>query len=196
MVDNETSETATRSFDQDAIKALLAFDSFVAPALKKILGAKRIFSTELHNNGLEKFLDQETGIDALIVSDDGTTYPAACRIQFGKCYESFTLRRSRPKGTTTEFDKLNRAKKMGGLMPTYHVQAFIENDTAIIAVAETVDLLKYIDGHKDQWRKTSEGETFYYIPWRKLDKVKVYIADKKGHIQRRQPYEIFKNSST
>lgn len=173
------------SFEEDSAKSLWAFDNVVAPAIKKIFGAKRIFSTENHDSGLERFLDQETGIDALIVSDDGTTYPAACRIQSGKCYDTFSIRRSRPKGTTTEFDKLNRAKKMGGLMPTYHVQAFIENDTATIAVAETVDLLKYIDGHKDQWRKTSEGETFYYIPWRELDRVKTYLVEK-GHVQRRQ----------
>lgn len=194
MADNQTSETATRSFDQDAIKALWAFDSFVAPALK-ILGAKRIFSTELHNNGLEKFLDQETGIDAVIVTDDGTAYPIACRVQFDKYYASFSIRRSRPSGKITEYAKLKAAFQANGLMPTYHIQGFVTDGIATIAIAETVDLLKYVERHSDQWRTSPEGETFYYIPWRKLDKVKVYIADKKGHIQRRQPYEIFKSKS-
>lgn len=177
--EEDTGDDDAMGYREDAAKSLWAFDNVVAPALKKIFGAKRIFSTENHDSGLEKFLDQETGIDALIVSDDGTTYPAACRIQFGKCYESFTLRRSRPSGAPTEYDKLNRAKKVGGLMPTYHVQAFIDgaNDKAKVAIAETVDLLKYIDGHASEWRKTSDGETFFVIPWYKMDKVKTGYVD-------------------
>lgn len=62
-------------------------------------------------------------------------------------------------------------------MPTYHVQAFIENDKAKVAIAETVDLLKYIDGHASEWRKTSDGESFFVIPWHKMDKVKTGYVD-------------------
>lgn len=163
-------------YKEDATKSLWTFNNVLTPALHS-MGVKEVYSTENHDSGLEKFLDQETGIDALIVSDDGTTYPAACRIQFGKCYESFTLRRSRPSGAPTEYYKLHRAKKMGGLMPTYHVQAFIETDKAKVAIAETVDLLKYADAHPCEWLKTQEGETFYVIPWHKLDKVKIEYID-------------------
>lgn len=51
-------EGEAMGYQEDATKSLWAFDNVVAPALKKIFGAKRIFSTETHDSGLEKFLDQ------------------------------------------------------------------------------------------------------------------------------------------
>lgn len=163
-------------YKEDSAKSLWALDNVITPALHS-MGVKEVYSTENHDNGLEKFLDQETGIDALIVSDDGTTYPAACRIQFGKCYESFTLRRSRPSGAPTEYDKIKNAKQADSLRPKYHIQAYITGDKATVAMANTDDIVAYADAHPCEWLKTQEGETFFVIPWRKLDKVKIEYVD-------------------
>lgn len=180
-------ETATISFKQDASKSIQAFNRFGVPVMKAALGAKKIISTEHHKNEIEKFLDQEAGIDALAVVKNGTVYPVACRLQFDKRYDSFSLRRSRPNDKTTEHAKLAEAFRTGGLMPKYHLQGFVETtrQTAIVAVTETVDLIKYVDKHPDQWRKNNKDNvTFYYCPWRELDKVKVYLVDEKGNVKR------------
>ena len=165
-------------FRQDQEKSLRGFEQFIAPTLKKALGASAIYSTERHNSDLETRLDYDFGIDALIIID-GTIYPVASRVQSGTNYETFSLRRSRPSGTTTEISKLTQAQRIQAPMPTYHVQGFVDKDgqAATVAVIETIELLKYIDKHPDQWRTAPTGETFYYCKWRELDGVKIYRVD-------------------
>lgn len=173
------------SFEQDATKSIQQFNSFTAPAIKKALGAKKIISTEQHKNEIEKFLDQEAGIDAFIVIEGNTIYPVACRLQFGKCYESFSIRRSRPSGAITEHSKLVEAFRTKGLMPKYHFQGFVDanEQTAIVATTETIELLKYVEKHQKQWRTAPSGETFYYCPWRELYEVQIYLVNVKGQIE-------------
>ncbi|MBQ3451793.1 MAG: hypothetical protein IJG32_05985 [Selenomonadaceae bacterium] len=170
-------------FKQDQEKSLRGFEKFIVPVLKTAFGAEAVYSTERHNNNFETQLDCDFGIDALIVVD-GTIYPVASRVQNGTNYESFSVRRSRPSGATTEFDKLSQAWRIQAPMPTYTVQGFIDKDgqIAVVGIAETIELLKYIGKHRDQWRPTKDGETFYYIPFAELENVKIYRVDENGYV--------------
>lgn len=169
-------EDDAMGYQEDATKSLWAFDNAITPALHS-MGVKEVYSTETHDNALAKFLDQETGIDAMIVTPNDATHPVACRTQFGKCYGSFTLRRSRPSGAPTEYDKIKKAKQADSLRPKYHIQAYITGDKATVAMANTDDIVAYADAHPCEWLKTQDGETFFVIPWRKLDKVKIEYVD-------------------
>lgn len=148
----------------DAEKSLRGFKEFSVPAIKIALRAKAIVPTERHENELETTLDRYAGIDGLIVTVDDWTFGYASRVQFGKNYGAFSIRRSRPSGTPTEYDKLTNPLQM---KPTYHVQTFIddENHSAIVAIVPTIELIKYISKHQDQWRTTRDGETFYFVPF-------------------------------
>lgn len=166
--------------DAGVAKSANTFDRFVAPALKVAFGAKVIHSTERHENELAKVLDY-SGIDGVLVDKHGWTLSFSSRVQFGKNYESFSIRRSRPNGTPTEFDKL---KNQLSMKPACHVHSFIADDekTAVVAITPTIELIKYIDKNPHQWRSTANGETFYFAPFTQLDGVQIFKVDNAGHV--------------
>ena len=168
-------------YKQDADKSIRGFEKFVKPVLQARFGAKKILPTERHENELETEIDRNAGIDGVIVDSDGWTFGYSSRVQFGTNYVSFSIRRSRPSGAKTEFDKLNNPQQ---IKPSYHVQTFVKDDekSAAVAIVETTDLLRYIYKHPDQWRPNKDGETFFYIPWRELENARLYSVHADGQI--------------
>lgn len=169
----------------DAEKSLSGFEKFTLPALRTAFGTNEIFSTERHENRREKDLDF-AGIDGFFVTVDGWQYFFASRVQFGKNFETFTIRRSRPRGATTEYDKILHARQIQAPVPTFHVQTFVSEDglSAVVGIVETVDLLKYIGEHQDQWRTAPTGETFYFVPWQKIN-AQIFRVDALGHVEKK-----------
>lgn len=169
----------------DAEKSIRAFEKFTAPTLRHALNAVTVKSFERHENQREKDLDFAC-IDGIIVDADGWTIPFASRVQF-KNYSAFSIRRTRPSGKPTEFFKLCEAWRLQKPMPRYHVHTFVDEDeqSAIVGIAETVDLLMYINKHKNQWRKTSDGETFYYVPFDEVA-AQVYRVFANGHVEKKK----------
>lgn len=160
-------------FNQDAERSCCAFDKYVTPVLRYALNAAKILPTERHNSELAAILDRDAGIDGIIINADDWTFGYSSRIQFGTNYESFSIRRSRPSGAKTEYDKLLNPLQT---KPSYHVQTFVlKDEQAVIGVVETVELVRYISEHLNQWRKTSDGETFYYVPFDEVA-AKVYCV--------------------
>ena len=166
----------------DADKSLRGFEQFTEPALCHALNARFVKTFERHETDSEKDSDF-AGIDGVIVDADGWQYFYASRVQF-KNYSAFSVRRTRPSGEPTEHAKLSQAQRLQKPMPRYHVHTYINKDeqNAIVACAETFDLLKYIDKHQNQWRTAPSGETFFYIPFTEID-CKVYRVDDAGHVK-------------
>ena len=172
------------TFEQDAAKSIAAFNRFSAPALQKCFGNDaQIFSFENHNNRVEEILDTMASIDG-IIAVEGVAYFYSSRVQFGTCYENFTLRGWRPSGATTEMAKLKRAAKIHAPMPTFTVQSFVDSDglSATVGVAKTIDLIRYAENHNVEEKVTSTGERFFVIPWFELERVKVYRVDASGNV--------------
>ncbi len=167
----------------DAEKSIRGFEQFTAPTLHHALDAAIVKSVERHETALEKDLDFKC-IDGVIVDADGWQYFYASRVQ-DKNYSSFSVRRTRPSGEPTEYAKLCKAQQLQKPMPRYHIQTFVDADEqgAIVGIAETVDLLKYIDKHRDQWRTAPTGETFYYIPFADID-CKIFSVDATGNVKK------------
>lgn len=112
---------------------------------------------------LKQMFDLYCGIDWFYVNKHNQVFGYAVRIQPGKDWGSFTLRKSRRSGTVTEFDKLTKARDKGCIMPKYHLQCYLNDDDNVLAVyiVKTLDLLDYIeDGYADE-RCTSDGTGFY-----------------------------------
>ena len=167
-------------FYSDVLRSLHGFKEFTLPALKIALQAKLVLPTERQDNELATLLDRYAGIDGVIVTVDGWAFGYSSRVQFGKNYGAFSIRRSRPSGATTEFNKLKNPLQV---KPTFHIQAFVddEKNSAIVGIAKTIELVRYIDNHLDQWRKTSDGETFYFVPFADIA-AQVFYVDAAGRV--------------
>lgn len=174
-------------FKTDAEKSLAAFNKFTVPAMRFALKAKTILPTEPrdgeYDSELAAALDMHAGIDGFIVDGENQLYAYASRIQFGQNYGTFTLRRSRPSCARTEFDKLVHARQVQAPMPTFHIQTYVDADgrNATVAIVETLELLRYVYKHRDQWRKTDGGETFYVAPFADVA-AQVYRVDADGQV--------------
>lgn len=159
------------TFYEDSQRSRRAFERFVAPVLRQALNAKTILPTEPTASGydsdLAAALDMRAGIDGFFVDGDNDIYAYASRVQFGQNYGTFTLRRSRPTGARTEFNKLVHARQVQAPMPTFHIQNYVDADgqNATVAIVETLELLRYVYKHRDQWRRADGGETFYVAPF-------------------------------
>lgn len=168
----------------DAVASLKDFHKFSAHAVNEFFGGNvHILPTENQANELEKILDF-AGIDGFIVTRDGTAYPYASRVQKTKVnYQSFSLRGYRPSGTATEFAKLKKARKTGAAMPTFTIQAFVDADekAATVAVAYTIELVRYVETHDAEKRRTATGEEFFVVPWRELTSVRIYRVSDNGN---------------
>lgn len=173
------------SFKKDANASLRLFQKFSVHAMKKCFVGATIVPIEGREDELSLLLDRLAGIDGLIVKDDGEMDFYGSRVQVGKNYESFTLRRSRLSGVKTEFAKLQRASRTCGAMPQYMIQAFVDSDekAATVAVAPMIDLVQYVEQNNPEIRKTATGESFFVIPWRELKRVKIYRVDDKGNVR-------------
>ena len=167
----------------DAAKSLQFFQKFSVHAMKKCFGGAQIVPIEGREDAATKLLDIFAAIDGLIVNVNGTIDFYSNRVQVGKNYESFSLRRSRLSGKATEFEKMQQARRTGGAMPQFTVQAFVDSDeqSATVGIAPTLDVLDYAE-HNPEIRATTNA-TFFVAPWRELARVKVYRVDASGYVE-------------
>lgn len=171
-------------FENDAAISLRLFQKFSVHAMKKCFVGSQVVPIEGREDDATKLLDRFAAIDGLIVNVNGTTIDFySNRVQVGKNYESFSLRRSRANGTKTEFEKLQQARRTGGAMPQFTVQAFVDSDeqSATVGIAPTLDVLDYAE-HNPEIRATTNA-TFFVAPWRELARVKVYRVDASGYVE-------------
>lgn len=171
-------------FQNDAAKSLRLFEKFSVHAMKKHFGNVQIVPIEGREDDLAKLLDRLAGIDGLIVNPNGEMDFYSSRVQVGKNYETFTLRRSRLSGVKTEFAKLQQASRTGGAMPQFTIQTFVDSDeqSATVAIAPMIDVVQYAERHNPEIRATATGETFFVIPWTAIESAKIYRVNADGRI--------------
>jgi hypothetical protein len=99
------------------------------------------------------------------------------RVQWGKDYQTFTVRLTRPNGAMTEYLKRVTTIKHvneGFLYPYWTVQAYIEKPggkVLSVAAAKTIELYLYIEQRKQRGRPCHErpagngGERFLCVEW-------------------------------
>ncbi|WP_185814162.1 hypothetical protein [Xanthomonas sp. SS] len=138
-------------------------------------------------NNFKDELDLLAGIDAWHIQYTPTAIRGiASRVQWGGCYESFTIRTRLPSGNETEFQKRLRALHNvddGHLFPHLTVQAYLDRrQGALIAAAavrtkeliETasvlIDLGERLVPRPDFYgfKTNPDGTEFLYMRWRYL----------------------------
>jgi hypothetical protein len=137
-------------------------------------------------------LDILAGIDAWHMLDSkGVMRGIASRVQWGsKNWRTFTIRESRPKGTTTEFAKRLYALDhldQGWLFPSLTIQAYVSKQRTGrllgAAIIHTSDLFKYAREHsaKRSPRYASNGgEGFKHYGWDELFKAGYPLGEVNG----------------
>lgn len=146
------------------------------PLLCKLLKCDHIKAVEGVNNEICKLLDLTCGIDYLEVEDrTGRVIGIANRVQWiappYPPYNTFTIRTSRESGAETEFTKRVKAIERGGIYPrlTMHTYADKEtNEILSLAIAETKDVIRYIQKHNPQIRSVRDESgwaEFYCCKW-------------------------------
>ena len=159
------------TFEQSMTKTMSDFDSKVLPILKKKYpGMKYVEIEGRANDKVTRDFDIYAGIDVYRVRPDVyEMIGIASRIQRGKVWRTFTVRKSRNSGTVTEYAKRKRAIHTGSLYPALTLQAYIDGEKVIIGMVRTRDLIDYIDKYNPQVKKTGQDQRgqaeFYICPW-------------------------------
>ena len=145
-----------------------------APIIGLLMSGWELIPVEGQANEVCRVLDMQCGIDYLLYSKcSGQVYGLASRVQYGRNYRTFTVRKERESGAKTEYKKRIDASTYGGLSPQYTMQAYVKDgEINGLAVVKTEDLLNFIEkGFADEGRTgaNKDGQaTFYICDWDKL----------------------------
>jgi hypothetical protein len=115
-------------------------------------------------------MDRCSGIDLIRENDHGLQ-GVASRVQFGKAYNTFTIRSERHTGAKTELEKRIDQITQGYFYPAFTLQAYFDDRISMnllsIAVIKTLDLYKAILRGKNV--KTNKSDNvFKYMHWKDL----------------------------
>jgi len=169
----------TNSFKQSS----LIFDKYFKDKLIALLGGDIEIVESITTNDMADKLDKLAGIDLWYYDEHGI-YGIASRIQFGRCYETFTIRKERESGVKTEYEKRKYAIENDLLYPKLTFQGYFDLNNNIVegfAIAKTKDIIWMIDNNycrQKQTRPNQKGQaSFYIVSWHDMlnKKLDIYI---------------------
>lgn len=172
---------------RDLSRSAKAFQDVVWPAIADYTGGGELVSVEgVSATEFAKALDVLAGIDAWhLLSNDGRMRGIASRVQWmapGKSpWNSFTIRKSRTSGASTEYVKRMHALRNwrdGWLFPGLTVQAYLEQGTdklLSVGVVRTLDLFKHVETGRQgmDWLERSnsvDDNVFIVVYWNTLQR--------------------------
>lgn len=175
------------AWKDDLSVSMDAFRRLVKPVLEEIMKGEYI-PVEGSPEEIAQLLDKRIGIDAMVDKGD-TIYGLGSRIQIDSgVWNTFTIRCDRESGHITELEKLRNAIKRDAMRPQVTLQAYIENDTLqSLALAMTKDIIKYIDTHDVQERRSFDGNgwaKFKVVKWDEMikDGYAVKVIDRRRSV--------------
>lgn len=161
----------------DATDSVKAIESIIGTILPKLINGE-IVSVEGQNNDVLIMLDTLSGVDYIRIDNSGLQGIAA-RVQWGKNWDTFTIRAERHTGTKTEYEKRVEQIKKGYFYPAFTMQAYFDNRTdnnlESIAIIKTLDLYEFIEKYPNKVQTRFSDNKFYYIKW---DDIKDYYEMK------------------
>jgi hypothetical protein len=167
------------SWKKDLAQSIKALESIRVSVMPKLLEGE-IFSIENANNEILIMLDQISGVDMIRRNAIGLQGIAA-RVQYGRAWNSFTVREKRHTGAKTEMEKRLQQISGGYFYPAYTLQAYFDNPCDLnllsIAVIDTVQLYWEIENNPNVKTRISDN-VFKYINWDDItDKSKIKIIE-------------------
>ena len=192
------------TFKQSMTKTISDFNEKVLPVLNKNYSNMKFVEVEGNvNNEIADDFDRYAGIDIYRVRPEvGEMIGIASRIQRGRVWRSFTVRKERKSGSLTEFEKRRQAIKKKSLYPLLTMQAYIEerNRNVVIGLVRTEDLIDFIEKYNPETKETGAGKigqaSFYTCYWDALIEhgYKVVVLEGKYGDENETQNQCFKHS--
>lgn len=147
-----------------------------APIIRRLMKGGEIKTVEGDDNEICKLLDMTCGTDYLQVYKElGLVQGVASRVQTIKDgfrpFNTFTVRKARESGATTEYEKRQYAIKHGGIYPYLTMQMYVSEDERVLSlgIAKTTDIMEFVEkGYADENHTGKEqiGQSaFYVVRW-------------------------------
>jgi 1,4-alpha-glucan branching enzyme len=151
--------------DLDA--AVTALESIRFTYLPRIISGE-IHTIEKSDHHVLLLLDTKSGIDYLRENAEGVQGIAA-RIQWGRAWNTFTIRAKRHTGAETELAKRMRAIEEGYFYPAFTLQAYFnnreENKLLSIGAIRTKDLYRFVQEHPEKVHANKSDNAFLFVRW-------------------------------
>lgn len=138
--------------------------------LEKILDGK-IIQVEGLRQDVAEALDITAGMDLLLKQSNGGVIGIASRIQPGKDWQTFTVRRSIGDSSNTEYAKRKYSIANDCLYPQIALQAYVNHETGItsMGIAKTKDIIACIDAGRCTTKEVFEDgykpATMFVVRW-------------------------------
>ena len=168
-------QTAARQSQSDFIRLL-------KKPLEQLLEGK-IVSTECEET-VARLLDMRAGIDAILDHPYYGLLGMGIRIQYGRDYRTFTIRKQRETQAITEYAKHANALLEDGMTTKFNVHAYIDEKSGALhsaAIALTHDIYGCIDRGLCDERMTGNDQigqaAFYVVDWDTLKDNKMWIHE-------------------
>lgn len=164
----------TKEWEKDLDRSTKIFKDSVYPKINELLGGGELIPVEaVTDSDMADQLDQLAGVDFWYVDTEVGMYGLASRVQDGGTdWSTFTVRRKRFNGATTEFEKRKNQIEQGYLYPKYTCQAYTDGYEFLnVAVVDTKSLINYIDGGvegDDYIIRATHNADFFVVDWSDL----------------------------
>jgi hypothetical protein len=161
----------------DLSHSVKAIEKIKNTVLPKLISGD-IISIEQQDNEILLLLDMYSGIDYIRKNDKGLQ-GIASRVQFGKNWDSFTIRMQRHTGAKTEYQKRLEQIENGYFYPYFTMQAYFDNTQDMnllsICIIKTIDLYNEIEKNLKVKTRVSDN-VFKFIKWEDIlnSKLKIY----------------------
>lgn len=118
-------------------------------------------------------LDQLGGIDVWHLIGGESMRGIGSRVQYGRSWNTFTVRKSRESGAKTEYEKRKSAIDDNDLYPKFTIHAYISDDSEdrslrSVACTYTKDLIDFIDPGETPTKRAKDEHgwaDFYVVGW-------------------------------
>lgn len=159
------------NWDVDLSDSVIALSKIKENVLPKLISGK-IHCIENTKNEVLILLDRLSGID-YIREDKHGLQGIAARVQWGRPYNTFTIRSERHTGSKTELEKRLEQIEKGYFYPEFTMQAYFDNrkdnNLLSIAVVRTKDLYNLYKCSPEMFEKNKSDNNFVFIRWYKID---------------------------
>jgi hypothetical protein len=153
------------NFAADFAKSKKSFFDIVRPCFLETFGGV-FLQTEGIEHEVAKALDVYASVDALWCAKSSVVYCVSLRVQYGTCYNTFTVRKTRTTGSKTEYEKISDAIKNDTTYPHLSLQAYIKSNMVFGAITRTKNIYECIEnGLCMKLVNGQDGNGFIAVKW-------------------------------
>lgn len=181
---------SSSTWRSDMATSTRLFEEVVWDEIKHWFGKSgELYNMESSDAPVSDKFDRVGGVDFWVFDSSGGMLSIASRVQTYD-RETFTVRYSRSSGSDTEYQKRMRQMNGGGELPTYTVQAYVDETLGVLrnaAAVRTEELYGYLQqgrvGRDWSLIDSDENEEFFAVDWSELDlqcNLKIYDEQRAG----------------